>query len=122
MEQAAIHNSQIPTSEPPRKNVTDTILKFLPLSNWIITVTIGIAVFGLGFRDTQTNQGAELNRIVNDQKAIRDTMNERKNGWDKNLQEFRDTMVTRDVFKAYMDSIKDEQNRQRGMIEKLLER
>ena len=116
-----ISSSQMPELEP-RRNYWDSFLKVLPLVQWILTLVIAVAVFGLGFRDTQTSQSAEINRIINDQKAIRDTMNERKTTRDKEFDELRKQMLTRDVFSAYMDSIKDELTRQRGMIEKLLER
>lgn len=115
------HTSQMPELTPPKKFL-EQVSKYSGLAQWIVTIVIGIAVFGIGFRDTQRDQSVEINRIINDQKALKDTMNERKAARDKEFDELRKQMITREIFTAYMDSIKDEQSRQRGMIEKLLER
>ncbi len=117
-----LHNSITPESGNEPKKPLDAALKFLPLAQWIVTIIIGIAVFGIGFRDAQKDQSAELSRIQNEQKAIRDTLAERKTTRDKQVEDLKSSLVTREVFTAYMEAIKDEQNRQRQLLEKLLER
>ena len=89
----------------PNKKYWDSFLKILPLVQWILTLVIGIAVFGLGFRDTQTSAAQNIRDVAKDQDALRRQMDDRKSERDKQIDDLRKTVITREVFDERTNTI-----------------
>lgn len=124
-----IHTSSLPdtgnyNAPPPNRTARtylDSFLKILPFVQWILTILIAIAVFGIGFRDSQTIQSQTIRDIQKDHDNLRRSVDERKNEQDKQFTELKNQVVTRELFEERTKQIQDEQTRQRQLIERILE-
>ena len=122
MENESLHTSQMPQPSPSTgSSYLAGFLKILPVLQWALTIFATIGFFVLSTRDAQTVQASEITRIVNEQKAVRDLMTERKTERDKQVEELKRIMLTKEIFDAYYQNLKDEQLRQRQMLEKIIE-
>ena len=124
METTSIHNSQMPSVSPPSaaNNYLAGFLKILPVLQWGLTIACAVAFFILATRDAQTVQASEINRIVNEQKATRDLMTERKNERDKQVEELKRIMLTKDIFDAYHQNDVQRMERIEKMLQQILEK
>ena len=86
-----------------------------------MTIAVAVAVFALTTRDAQTVQASEITRIVNEQKAVRDLMNERKTERDKQLDELKKVILTKDVFDAFHNNDVARMERMERMLQQILE-
>lgn len=94
----------------------------LPLINIAASVIIAIGLFAVATRDAQTVQASEINRIINEQKSLRDLMNERKGERDKQVEELKKIMLTKDIFDAYHQNDVQRMERIEKMLQQLLEK
>lgn len=92
-------------------------------------MVIGIAVFAIGFRDTQTTQAQEVRDIRSEQAQIKQTMNDRQIERDKQFDDLRRTIITKEVFDERtnailrsIDLLRQERQQDREYLEKLVTR
>ena len=117
-----IHNSQMPQSPASgSNNYLAGFLKILPVLQWAMTIAVAVAVFALTTRDAQTVQASEITRIVNEQKAVRDLMTERKTERDKQFDELKKVVLTKDVFDAFHNNDVARMERMERMLQQILE-
>lgn len=103
-----------------KKSFFSGFLTYLPVVNWVLTIAVAVGMFALSTRDNQTVQASEITRIINEQKAVRDQINERKTERDKQIEELRRVMLTREVFDAYHAADAERMTRMEKMMEQLL--
>lgn len=111
------------TSQPETggaKRYWDSFLKILPFIQWVVTIVTVIGVFAVGFRDSQTSQAQNIRDLQKDTDNLRRTIDDRKTERDKQMDEFKKTIVTKDLFEERTRAILDEQIRQRQILERLL--
>ena len=119
-----IHSSQMPQAPPPVSaagNYLAGFLKIQPLVQWILMIIIGIALFLIGFRDTQTGQAQSLRDVQKDYDNLSRTVQINRADREKQLEELKTHIVPRDIFEERTRAIQEEQLRQRGMLERILE-
>ena len=122
MENESLHASQMPQAQPAAgSNYLAGFLKILPLVQWIVVIITAIGVFAIGFRDTQTVQSQTLRDVQKDYDNLSRTVQNNKSEREKQLEELRGRIVTKDIFEERTRAIQDEQLRQRGMLERILE-
>lgn len=124
-----MENQTSQTNDLPVKKFVDSFLKFLPVVQWILMMVIGIAVFAIGFRDTQTTQAQEVREIRAEQTQIKQTMSDRKNERDKQFEDLRRSIITKEVFDERtnailrsIDLLRQERQQDREYLEKLVTR
>ena len=115
-----MENSNSP--QPNEKGFLSGILKVLPLLQIAATVVIAVGLYAVATRDAQTVQASEINRILNEQKATRDLMTERKNERDKQIDELKKIMLTKDIFEAYHSNDVQRMERMEKMMQQMLEK
>ena len=122
MENEPIHSSQMPERPAPdTKNYLTGFLKILPLVQWIVVIITAIGVFAIGFRDTQTVQSQTLRDVQKDYDNLSRTVQNNRADREKQLEELKMRIVTKDIFEERTRAIQEEQLRQRGMLERILE-
>lgn len=115
------HISQMPEM-PGGRNSVAAFLRVLPVIQWAMTIAIAIAVFALTTRDTQQVQSSEIGRILRDQQDIRATMAERKTEREKQIEELKREMLTKQVFEAYHSADLQRLERIEKMLEEILKK
>lgn len=97
-------------------------LKWLPAIQWAFTLITALTVFGLSQREAQTAQSSEIMRIISEQKAIRDQMNEHKTEREKQITDLRESVLTKEVFEAYHSNDVQRMERMEKMLEQILQK
>lgn len=120
MENEQLHTTNA-TPEPPKRDLWASINKILPFAQWILMTLIGIAVFAIGFRDSQTSQAQTIRDIQKDYDSLSRTVQSNKAEREKQLQDMNSKIVTRELFEERTKAIQDEQIRQRQILERILE-
>jgi uncharacterized protein HemX len=87
---------------------------------WAICLTIG--GYWLYVRDSQTVQAQEVKELKQGQKTIEKTMEDRKQERDKQFQELKEMMLTKEVFNVYHKADTERMERMEKMLERLLEK
>ncbi len=116
-----IHNSQMPMPSETSKNYLTGFLKILPLVQWILLIFTTIGFCAIGFRDTQTVQSQTLRDVQKDYDNLSRTVQNNKSEREKQLEELNRRTVSSDIFEERTKAIQEEQLRQRGMLERILE-
>jgi hypothetical protein len=97
--------------------------------SWKTAVVCGllsVIVGGSSGAGVVATKAVQTNGITQDQADVRylskTEAEARSAARDKQFQDIRKEMLTREVFEAYYQNLKDEQMRQRQMLERLLEK
>ena len=113
-------------SEQPPNKQTDTgfvagFFKYMPIVQWALTIVIAIGLFAVSQRDSQTVQGHEIRETQEKVKAVESEMDRRRDEREKQMEEMKRTVLTREVFEAYHKADQERMTRLEKMIERLLE-
>ena len=115
-----IHSSHTPEKQETSGRFWNGFLKILPFLQWVLTIAIAVGLYALTTRDTQTAQAFEINKITSEQQNLRRDFEARKNERDKQIEEIKKEMLTRDVFDAYHETDVKRMERIEKMLEDLL--
>lgn len=121
-------NSPNPTSNQTPAAIASGVTKFLNGFNqastaiqWVVLIAMTIGGYWLYTRDMHTVSAQTIKEIQNEQKLVREYLNERRNFRDKQFEELKSEMMTREVFDVYMKTWTERQNRQEDLLNKILE-
>lgn len=95
-------------------------LRVLPLIQWILMICIAVGMYFLSTRDSQTVQAQQLGEVRNEQRAIRDTVDKNKAEREKQLDDLKRQMLTKEVFEAYHQNDSERFGRMEKLLEQLL--
>ena len=104
-----------------QKDVWSAFNKMLPSVQWIVTGIIAVSVAFIGFRDSQTSQAQLIRDIQKDQENLTRQVQINKNEREKQLEDLKSKIISRELFDERTKSIMDEQLRQRQILERILE-
>lgn len=99
-----IHETQSPNfsaeqQKPP--GLLKGVLQYWSIVQGICTVIIAVAVFGLSFRDSQTVQAQDVRENKQQILALQLLVDSNKRDREKQLEELKGKVLTKDVFEAY---------------------
>lgn len=109
------------TSQQQEKGFLAGFLRVLPIIQWSLTIVIAIGLFILSQRDSQTVQAQDTRDNQKRIEQVERKMDERKADRDRQFDELKRTILTREVYDAYHNADNERMNRMEKMMEKILE-
>lgn len=103
----SIHSTNAPSAPssspppPPSGSFLKGFLQYLPVVQWVMTFAIGAVVFGLSFKDSQTVQAQDVRENKQQIVALQSLVENNKRDREKQLEELKGKVLTKDVFEAY---------------------
>lgn len=95
-------------------------LKFLPVIQWIVMIIIAVCVFVLSQRDMQTAQAQEVKDSTRKIVALEIYNTKREAEIDRQFEQLRREMLTREVFGAYHAADSARMDRMEKMLEQMI--
>ncbi len=108
------------TSQPNEKGFLAGFLKWLPVIQWTLTIIIAIGVVILSQRDSQTTQAQEVKETSKKVAALESTMDRRKEDRDRQFEQLRKEMLTRELYEAYHKNDAEKFERMEKMLEQAI--
>lgn len=96
-------------------------MKYLPIIQWALTIVIAIFVFVLSQRDSQTVQAQDIRDTAKRVDMMERDREKSKAERDRQLEELKKTILTREVYDAYHNADTERMNRLEKMVERILE-
>lgn len=91
------------------------------LIQWAVLIAMTIGGYWLYSRDSQTVSAQTIKELQSEQKQVREYLSERRSFRDKQFDELKSVMMTKEVFDVYIRTWTERQNRQEDLINKVLE-
>ena len=79
--------------------------KYLPSIQWALTIIVAIAVFVLSFKDGQTSQAAQIQDLRSSVEQLKARQSELKTARDKQIDELRADLVTKQNLQDKFDTL-----------------
>lgn len=113
------------TEETPKteeKGFMSGLNKALPIANWVFNLAMFIGIALLASHDSAKDQTTQINEIKAGQQQLKETIETRKTERDKQFDEIKKIMLSRDVFEAYHSNDVQRMERIEKTLEQLAER
>lgn len=109
------------TSPVQERGFLAGFLRVLPIIQWALTVIVAIGLFVLSQRESQTVQAQDIRDTQKKVENLERDIDKQKSERDRQIEELKRTILTREVYDAYHNADTERMNRMEKMIERILE-